>query len=63
MGYTSNDVKMRWIKDNYKQYKINFRYDTDAALIDYIERHKAQFGTTELFRRGVELLIESGEFG
>lgn len=63
MSYTSSEVKQRWKERNYKRYEINLRYDDDTAIIDYIEKHKEQYGTTELFRRAMEMLIESGEFG
>ena len=60
VSYTSPEVKNRWIKENYRQYTVNFRYDNDQDLIDYIEQHKEQFGTTEIFRVALQLLIDRG---
>ena len=45
---------------NYKSYRVNLRYDNDQDLIDYIEQHKEQFGTTEIFRVALQLLIDRG---
>ena len=60
VSYTSPEVKNRWIKANYHQYTVNLRYDNDQDLIDYIEQHKEQFGTTEIFRVALQLLIDRG---
>lgn len=57
--YTSTEVKSRWIKNNYKRYIISFRYDSDNALIEYIEKRKQSDGITDIFREAVEALIES----
>lgn len=54
MGATSNEVKTRWKIANYKAYQVNFRYDTDKALIDFIDAQKQKTGTTELFREAME---------
>lgn len=45
---------------NYKSYRANFRYDTDQEIIDYIEANKERFGTTEIFRAAMEMLIKNG---
>lgn len=56
---TSSEVKYRWIKANYKQYQVNFRYDTDKELIDYIEKRKEHGDSNiDIFREAVEALIE-----
>ena len=60
VSYTSSDVKNRCMDANYKRYRVNLRYDNDQDLIDYIEQHKEQFGTTEIFRVALELLIKNG---
>ena len=60
MSYTSTEVKQRWIDNNYKRITVNLRYDTDKEIIDYIEQHKEQFGTTEIFRVALQLLIDRG---
>ena len=45
---------------NYKRYQVNLRYDTDKEIIDYIEANKERFGTTEIFRAEMEMLIKNG---
>lgn len=58
---TSTEVKQRWIDKAYNRYTINLRKDDDAELIAFIDANKEHVGTTELFRRGLEKLMESGE--
>lgn len=60
VSYTSSEVKTAWKQRNYKRYEVNFRLDTDQDIIDYIENHKERFGTTEIFRAAMELLIKNG---
>ena len=60
VSYTSTEVKTAWKQRNYKRYEINFRLDTDKDIIDYIEAHKERFGTTEIFRAAMEMLIKNG---
>ena len=60
VSYTSTEVKTAWKQRNYKRYEVNFRLDTDKEIIDYIEAHKERFGTTEIFRAAMELLINNG---
>ena len=60
MSHTSSEVKKRWMDANYKSYRVNLRYDNDQDLIDYIEQFKEQFGTTEIFRQALQLLIDRG---
>lgn len=57
--HTSSEVKYRWIKANYKQYNVSFRYDTDKALIDHVEKMRDKgIGTSEVFKEAVEALME-----
>ena len=58
MGKTSTEVKQRWMNANYNRYIVNLRKDTDKDLIEYVEKNKAKYGTTEIFRAGIEALIE-----
>ena len=51
---------MRWMAKTYKRYQVQLRQDEDADLIEFIDRHKEQIGTTELFRRGIEKLKSEG---
>ena len=60
VSYTSTEVKTAWKQRNYKRYEVNFRLDTDKEIIAYIEANKERFGTTEIFRAAMELLIENG---
>lgn len=53
---TSTEVKARWNAANYRRYQIYLRVDDDADLIQWIEQQKADIGTTELFRAGLEKL-------
>lgn len=56
--YTSNEVKMRWENKAYKKYMCRFRYDTDQELIDWISDHKDEMGISEMFRQGIQKLME-----
>ena len=60
VSYTSTEVKTAWKQRNYKRYEVNFRLDTDKEIIDYIEANKERFGTTEIFRAAMEMLIANG---
>lgn len=59
VSYTSTEVKQRWKQRNYKRYEINFRLDNDQEIIDYIEANKERFGTTEILRAAMEMLIKN----
>lgn len=60
VSYTSSEVKNRWNAKTYKRFQVNFRVDTDREIIDYIEANKERFGTTEIFRAAMEVLIRNG---
>lgn len=60
VSYTSSEVKTAWKQRNYKRYEVNFRLDADKEIIDYIEANKERFGTTEIFRAAMEMLIKNG---
>ena len=60
VSYTSSEVKQRWENKAYKKFLVRFREDTDKEIIDYIEANKERFGTTEIFRAAMELLINNG---
>lgn len=59
--HTSNEVKMRWISKAYKRITINLRYDTDQKLLDWIEEHKEELGTTNIFRDGAYKIMQEYE--
>ena len=57
---TSTEVKQRWENSAYQKYMIRLRKEDDADLIAFIDENKDAIGTTELFRRALELLMEEG---
>ena len=57
---TSYEVRKRWDADNHKIYSIRFRLKEDAELIEYIEAHKAEMGTSNIFREALENYIKEG---
>lgn len=57
MGKTSTAVKQRWENKAYTKYMIRFRRDTDAHLIDFLEKNKERLGTTNIFRDALEAYI------
>lgn len=58
MGKASTEAKQRWINKTYKRLMVSLRYDEDRELLDFIEKNKAKYGTTEIFRAGIEALME-----
>ena len=57
---TSAEVRHRWEAANYQMYVVRLRKDTDAELIELVEAHKDKFGTTEIFRQGLEKIKKEG---
>lgn len=57
---TSTEVKNRWNAKTYKRYQVQFRKDDDADLIAWIDANKEHYGTTELFRLGIEKIKSEG---
>ena len=55
--HTSTEVKNRWNEKTYRRYQTFFRYDTDKDLIDWIEAHKKELGTSNIFREAMEKYI------
>lgn len=55
--FTSYEVKRRYDLKTYRKYSISLRQDEDADLIQYIDQHKDQIGTTEIFRAALEQYI------
>lgn len=56
---TSYEVRRRWDKAHHKVYSVRLRLDDDAELIEYIETHKTEGGTSQLFRAALEQFIQS----
>lgn len=54
MGKTSVEVKSLWEKNNYKKYLVRLRVEDDKEIIDYIEKHKDEKGTSALFKEAIE---------
>ena len=59
-GKTSSEVKTRWESKTYKKYLVRLRADEDRELIEFIERNKDTYGTTEIFRAGLEKVKNEG---
>lgn len=58
--YTSSAVKQRYNNKTYKRIVIQFRYDSDQDMIDFVDRHKERYGTTNIFRDALEMYMNSG---
>ena len=59
MGKTSSEVKNRWKAKTYKVYQVNLRKDEDKDLIDWIEKNREKYGISDIFRAGVETLMNN----
>lgn len=59
MGKTSSEVKNRWKAKTYKVYQVNLRKDEDKELIDWIEKNREKYGISDIFRAGVETLMNN----
>ena len=59
MGKTSSEVKNRWKAKTYKVYQVNLRKDEDKELIDWIEKNREKYGISDIFRAGVEALMNN----
>ena len=60
LSQTKQEIRIAWDAAHYKRYTAKFRYDTDQEIINYIEANKERFGTTEIFRAAMEMLIANG---
>lgn len=60
MGKTSTEIKTRWESKTYKKYLVRLRADEDRELIEFIEQNKGTYGTTEIFRAGLEKAKNEG---
>lgn len=59
--YTSTEVKQRWENKAYKKIVVRLRYDTDAALLDFIDQNKDSIGTTQIFREALEMYMDANK--
>lgn len=60
LSQTKQEIRVAWDAAHYKRYTVKLRLDTDKEIIAYIEANKERFGTTEIFRAAMELLINNG---
>lgn len=57
MAQTKQEIRVAWNKANYQKYTIQLRIQDDAALIEKVEKLKAEgYGITEIFRMALETL-------
>lgn len=56
---TSTEVKQRWESKAYAKYNVRLRHDADQDLIDFVEAHKADKGTSNIFRDALEMYVNS----
>ena len=59
MGRASSEAKNRWNAKTYKRYAVNLRKDEDKDLIDWIEKNREKYGISDIFRAGVETLMNN----
>ena len=58
MGKPRSELKNNWNAKTYKPYRIFLRRDEDADLIEWVENNKESFGLSNIFRVGVETLMD-----
>ena len=56
--HTSSEVKNRYDAKTYKTLTVKLRKDEDAAMIEWLEQHRDQYGITDIFRAGLEALMK-----
>ena len=59
MGKTSSEVKQRWNEKTYRRYGAYLRKDEDSSLIEWIEKNKDKYSVSDIFRAGVEALMNN----
>ena len=59
---TSYEVRKRWDKENQKIYSVRLRLKDDADLIEFIESHKEEVGTSQIFRSALEDFVKKEGF-
>ena len=59
MGRASSEAKNSWNAKTYKRYAVNLRKDEDKELIDWIEKNREKYGISDIFRAGVETLMNN----
>ena len=59
MGKTSSEVKQGWNEKTYRRYGAYLRKDEDSSLIEWIEKNKDKYSVSDIFRAGVETLMNN----
>ena len=59
MGRASSEAKNRWNAKTYKRYAALLRKDEDKELIDWIEKNRGKYTIADIFRAGVETLMNN----
>ena len=59
MGKTSSEVKQRWNEKTYRRHGAYLRKDEDSSLIEWIEKNKDKYSVSDIFRAGVETLMNN----
>ena len=58
--HTSSEVKQRWNNKTYKRIVVQFRYDSDQDMIEFVDKHKEKYGTTNIFRDALQMYMDAG---
>ena len=58
MSKPTSKVKNRWNAKTYKRYTIFLRYDTDAEIIEALDKAKEDEGLTAYIKRAITTLPE-----
>lgn len=58
MSHTSNEVKERYYNKTYHSVAVTLRKDDDHDIIVFIEAHKKDVGTTQLFREALKMYMK-----
>jgi hypothetical protein len=58
ISQTDPSIRREWDKNNHKFYSIRLRIKDDADLIEYIDSHKAELGTSHIFREALRKFLE-----
>ena len=57
---TSSEVKRRYNNKTYKRVVIQFRYDSDQDMINFVDTHKEKYGITNIFRDALKMYMDAG---
>jgi len=54
---TSSAVKRRYNAKTYRVFSASLRLDTDAELIEWIEKHRDSYSIADIMRAGLDALM------